>query len=171
ILDDSTLLDRAPRPRPGDLLLSAEPLLTGDRPTGDRPIGDRPPPVGWESEPPVPDPAAASDLLSSVSPPLTPARTASGSGNGKLLPTRIGPYEVEGELGRGAMGVVLKARDPRLDRHVAIKLLLHEGGEALDTWRRRLQRFELEARATARLRHPNVVPILEVGRHAEQPYL
>ena len=68
------------------------------------------------------------------------------------LEGRIGPYEVERELGRGGMGVVYFARDPRLDRAVAIKGL----PEALAGDAGRLERFEREARTLAQLSHPNV---------------
>ena len=72
--------------------------------------------------------------------------------------TAIGRYVALEELGRGAMGVVYLAYDPDLDRRVALKLLQHEGPDA----NARLLR---EARAMARLSHPNVVPIHDVGEH------
>jgi WD40 repeat protein len=78
--------------------------------------------------------------------------------------TRIGPYELIRVLGRGGMGEVRLARDLRLGRLVAIKLLtepLPDGGE----------RFLTEARATARCHHENIVVIHEVGEHEGQPYL
>lgn len=71
--------------------------------------------------------------------------------------TRLGPYEIHSLLGAGGMGAVYKARDPRLDRDVAIKVL-HE-----TTDRSRLLRFEQEARAVAALSHPNVLSIYDVG--------
>jgi hypothetical protein len=72
------------------------------------------------------------------------------------VPQRLGPYEVIRELARGGMGAVYVARHTTLDRQVALKVLL-----GLDAGR--LKRFEIEARATAKLRHPNIVPIHEVG--------
>ena len=71
--------------------------------------------------------------------------------------TRLGPDEIHSLLGDGGMGAVYKARDPRLDRDVAIKVL-HE-----TTDRSRLLRFEQEARAAAALSHPNVLSIYDVG--------
>ncbi len=81
--------------------------------------------------------------------------------------TTIGPYRIEGELGRGGMGVVLKAKDPLLGRSVAVKLL-HPGALREPESRRR---FVQEARALARLDHPNIVPIYGVGRHGDRVYI
>src|SRR5204862_7546874 len=80
-------------------------------------------------------------------------------------PSTVGPYRVTGELGRGGMGVVLLARDDRLQRDVAIKLLPArlEGDPSAR------ERFLAEARALAALNHPNIaiIPSLEEsnGRH------
>ncbi len=76
-------------------------------------------------------------------------------------PSRIGPYPVEREVGRGGMGVVYLARDPGLDRTIAIKVL----PEAFATDPERLARFEREARILASLHHPNIAGIhtLESG--------
>ncbi len=81
---------------------------------------------------------------------------------------RIGPYTIECELSRGGMGVVYRAHDPQLDRPVAIKVLLAAGfGQDDLDW----ERFQQEARTTARLRHPNVVGIHSAGRADGHPYL
>jgi WD40 repeat protein len=81
--------------------------------------------------------------------------------------TRFGPYEILAPLGAGGMGEVYRARDPRLGREVAIKLVATEGTPSPD----RLRRFETEARAAAQLAHPNVVTVHDVGTHNGQPYL
>jgi len=76
----------------------------------------------------------------------------------------IGPYEVLEPIARGGMGMVLRARDARRDRDVAIKL-------HLDRRPRIATRFEREIKALIRLRHPNIVRILDAGSHEAQPYL
>ena len=78
-----------------------------------------------------------------------------------LAGTRLGPYEVLGLLGAGGMGEVYRARDPRLGREVAVKVL--SGDVASDP--ERLARFEREARAVAALNHPNVLTVFDVGTH------
>jgi WD40 repeat protein len=75
------------------------------------------------------------------------------------LPRQIGNYEILGELGRGGMGVVYKALDPRLDRIVALKIL-QGAAFAQEEFR---ARFRAEATIVARLQHPNIVSILEIG--------
>jgi serine/threonine protein kinase/WD40 repeat protein len=81
--------------------------------------------------------------------------------------TRLGPYEIVEPLGSGGMGEVYRARDPRLGREVAIKLVATDGPPSPD----RLRRFETEARAAAALSHPNVVTVFDVGTHEGYPYL
>jgi len=81
--------------------------------------------------------------------------------------TRIGPYEIVGWLGAGGMGEVYRARDPRLEREVAIKLL----PEAVATDANRLNRFEQEARAAGQLNHPNILAVYDVGTYAGAPYI
>lgn len=81
--------------------------------------------------------------------------------------TRIGPYEITAMLGAGGMGEVYRARDTRLMRDVAIKVL--PTGLASDA--QRMERFAQEARATAALNHPNILAIYDVGSHEGAPYL
>jgi len=85
-----------------------------------------------------------------------------------MLPpaTRLGPYEVLAPLGAGGMGEVYRARDPRLNREVAIKVL--PADVRLDEDRR--ARFDREARAVAALSHPNVVAIYDVGADGHHVY-
>src|SRR5438552_19007362 len=81
--------------------------------------------------------------------------------------TQIGPYEVVTLSGAGGMGEVYRARDTRLSREVAIKVL----PSAFSGDTERLQRFEQEARAAGILNHPNVVAIYDVGTHLGSPYV
>ncbi len=81
--------------------------------------------------------------------------------------TRLGPYELLGPIGAGAMGEVWRARDPRLARDVAIKVL--PASFASDA--ERLQRFETEARAAGALNHPNIVAVFDVGHEGGQPWV
>jgi serine/threonine protein kinase/Tol biopolymer transport system component len=80
--------------------------------------------------------------------------------------TRLGVYEIVAPVGAGGMGEVYRARDARLSRDVAIKVLI---GERSST--RRTKRFEREARAAGALNHPNVLAVYDVGTHEGVPYL
>jgi len=81
--------------------------------------------------------------------------------------TRIGPYEIIAALGAGGMGEVYRARDSRLGREVAIKVLPSSPSQDQD----RLRRFEQEARSAGALNHPNIVALYDVGVHDGAPYL
>lgn len=80
--------------------------------------------------------------------------------------TAIGPYQILGPLGAGGMGVVYRARDSRLNREVAIKLL----PSSFSADPERLRRFEQEALATSALNHPNILTIYDVGQNDGTPY-
>jgi dipeptidyl aminopeptidase/acylaminoacyl peptidase len=81
--------------------------------------------------------------------------------------TRLGPYEIVSLLGAGGMGEVYRARDPRLGREVAVKVLPESLADDPD----RLRRFELEAKAAGALNHPNVLAVLDLGQHEGMPYV
>ncbi|HEX7254288.1 MAG TPA: protein kinase [Thermoanaerobaculia bacterium] len=81
--------------------------------------------------------------------------------------TRLGAYEILAPLGAGGMGEVYRARDPRLGREVAVKVL--PDAVALDP--NRLLRFEQEARAASALNHPNIVTIHEIGREGKTAFI
>src|SRR5687768_1034344 len=80
--------------------------------------------------------------------------------------TRLGPYEILAPLGAGGMGEVYCARDPRLGRDVAIKVLPQE----LSTDPKASARFTLEARAIAAISHPNILTIHDLGSEGEVVY-
>ena len=81
--------------------------------------------------------------------------------------TRLGPYEIVARIGAGGMGEVYRARDTRLGRDVAIKVLLAEFASDPE----RLRRFEFEARAVAALNPPTILALYDVGPHEGAPYL
>lgn len=80
---------------------------------------------------------------------------------------KLGKYEVTGVLGRGGMGFVLKALDPLIERHVAIKLLPEDLAEDDNS----LQRFLAEAKSAGKLNHPNAVSIYEIGQEGQAYFL
>jgi eukaryotic-like serine/threonine-protein kinase len=81
--------------------------------------------------------------------------------------TRLGPYEIVSALGAGGMGEVYRARDPRLKREVAIKVL----PASFSSDPQRLHRFEQEAIAAGALNHPNILAVYDIGQQDGAPYI
>lgn len=81
--------------------------------------------------------------------------------------TQLGSYQILSRLGAGGMGEVYRARDSRLDREVAIKVLPADFAKEED----RLRRFEQEAKATSALNHPNILTIYDIGEHEGSPFI
>ena len=124
-----------------------------------------PPPSGGVAETLVvgpPAPAATPPTV--LTPP--PGGASAGPGAPHEAAQQIGRYAVVRELARGGMGVVYVARDTQLGREVALKIM-RAGATATEEER---ERFQIEARAAARLKHPNIVGIHDVGEHQGQPY-
>ena len=80
---------------------------------------------------------------------------------------RIGRYLITGRIGRGGMGMVYRGLDEALEREVAVKTLNAEGSLDADSRRR----FEVEAKAAARLQHPNIVTVFELGEDRGLPFI
>src|SRR5580658_7697906 len=82
------------------------------------------------------------------------------------LPERIGPYNITGKLGEGGMGVVYSADDTRLNRPVAVKMILDSGNDEDSR-----KRFLREAQAAARVTHPNICRLYDIGEVDGRPFL
>src|SRR2546430_3716162 len=81
--------------------------------------------------------------------------------------TRLGRYEIRSKIGEGGMGEVYRARDEKLNRDVAVKVLPSQFSQNSD----RLRRFEQEAQAAGALNHPNILAVYDVGVHENAPYV
>lgn len=98
-----------------------------------------------------------------------PSETRDHSATGDVRLRRLARYEILGELGRGAMGIVYRARDPIIDRVVAIKTIdPHLTGDALASFR---ERFFREARSAGKLSHPGIVTIYDAGEAGDVAYI
>ncbi len=84
-----------------------------------------------------------------------------------MAPKKIGRYQIEGLLGQGSMGVVFKAYDPVLERYAAIKVM-NTGVDVDDELR---ARFFREARSAAKLNHPNIISIYDLGENRKRPFI
>ena len=90
---------------------------------------------------------------------------------GVIPPERIGRYRLGDEIGHGAMGAVYRARDPQLERDVAVKLISLAQAAGHGDPNEAAARFAREARVAARLHHPNVVTVFDFGEESEQLFL
>ena len=91
----------------------------------------------------------------------------SGAEQGRAPGSRLGPYEILGRIAAGGMGEVYRARDSRLPRDIALKVL----SDQFTADRQRLQRFEREARVVSALNHPNIVTVFEIGQSDAVPFI
>jgi WD40 repeat protein len=117
----------------------------------------------------TPKPAAKETILPAESKPASPGvpPPPASPAAAPALPAQVGRFQVRARLGAGAFGTVYRAFDPNLERDVALKV----PREAMLDNPRFVQRFLREAKAAARLRHPHIVPVYEVGQDGGRPYI
>lgn len=139
-----------------------------DRPNADEPYLRPPGTTLWHFGPPMPRSGTAAETpeqqgtvsLGRIPSDEEPTVRKDSIRNEQVIPTRLAHYEIVAEIARGGMGVVYEARDRKLDRMVALKVMrtpLLETDEGV-------LRFQREARAAARLNHPHIVPVHDFGR-------
>jgi serine/threonine-protein kinase len=126
------------------------------RPPPDKPSQPAPPPAAGAAPPTLPTspPAAAESSTRDLSPPDT-----APPGAAPPLPAPAGRYQLGEEIGRGGMGEVHRARDPHLDRELAVKVLSGDGHDHPEL----LRRFVEEAQVCSQLQHPGIVPVHDLG--------
>jgi uncharacterized RDD family membrane protein YckC len=151
-------------PKPADAG-PAIPVEASEQPAADAPDGKPPAEAAAAaSEAPAAAPLSlANTAYETDRPPVPPGAITSDT----LIGRRIDHFEIRAQLGQGGMGTVYLAHDLSLDRPVAIKVLRRELASSPDL----VGRLVLEARAQARLQHPNVVNVYYIGRFEGTPYL
>jgi serine/threonine-protein kinase len=166
VADDLPILPRTP---------AVEPLGTVDYANGDNPAVPVTSPHQETVKPPPADTFGTTDYEAVPSPPSPPPSAkasdpyarAKKKGLGAIsVPKQVAGYEILDVLGRGAMGVVYKARQPGLKRLVALKMIL--AGEHASE--KELARFKIEAEAVAQLQHPNIIGIYQIGDEEGRPF-